>query len=331
MNSLTTMNLGGEARYLTEATTKNDVVKAIDWARTRNLPFKVIGGGSNLIVTDKGYEGLIIVNKIQGIVATENDDLSLNLVCGAGEVWDNVVAYSVQLNLTGIEALSLVPGSVGATPVQNVGAYGQEVSNTIDQVETYDTDKNEFKILDKDDCGFAYRDSIFKSSQKERYIITGVSFRLMKGRIEPPLYESLQEYLDKHDIREYTPDIIREAVISVRKVKLPDPKDIANTGSFFKNPIVSQEKYDSLNEQFKDMPGFHVHDGIKVPAGWLLDHAGFKNYHHANGMGTHEHHALVLVNRSATKYAALAELKQEIMSKIQKKFDITLEQEPETL
>lgn len=331
LSERTSMKLGGPARYLVEALTKNDILKAVEWAKKRNIAIKVLGGGSNIVITDDGFDGLIIVNKIRGIVATETEDQSLILSCGAGEPWDEVVQYSVGLGLTGIEALSLIPGSTGATPVQNVGAYGQEVGDTILQVEAYDTTSHEFVVIDADDCNFGYRDSIFKSTEKDRYIITGVSFKLKQGQIEGPLYKGLQDHLDKHGVTEKTPAAIREAVITIRTRKLPDPSVIANTGSFFKNPVVSEEKFEAIKAKHPEVPGFHVHNGIKIPAGWLLEHSGFKDYDHGNGMATHRHHALVLVNRSATSYQALADIKQHLVSTVETNFGIHLEQEPETL
>ena len=325
------MQLGGNARYFVEIESSSELIKAVDYARANNLKFKVIGGGSNLIATDEGYHGLIIANRIRGISIEENDDGTVVISAGAGENWDSLVEHSVSLGLTGIEALSLIPGSVGATPIQNVGAYGQDVSQTITEAEVVDTSTNEVMIFDNESCGFEYRYSIFKGAEKDRFAIISVSFRLRRGTIEPPLYRALEGYLAENSIEDLSPATIRRAVIAIRMSKLPDPKVLANTGSFFKNPMISQQHFNELKDNYPEIPGFEAGPQIKVPAGWLLESCGFKNYHHDNGMGTHENHALVLVNRSASSYKDLAELRSEIKQAVEQKFDIELEQEPETL
>jgi UDP-N-acetylmuramate dehydrogenase len=327
-----TMGLGGAAAYLTEVRSPAEVVEALQWAKERGLPTVMIGGGSNIIWGDEGFSGLVLIDKIPGYEATEDgDDVILKL--GSGEPWDSVVERSVTAGLTGIESLSLVPGSTGATPIQNVGAYGQEIAQTLVSVEAYDTEINNFVTLAAADCGFSYRNSRFKTGPDHgRFYITGITLKLRKDNPEPPFYGVLQAYLEEHGITEYTPAVIRKAVIAIRTSKLPDPAVIRNTGSFFANPIVNEKQFLDLSRTFPDIPNWATDEGIKLSAAWLITQAGFKDYHDAEtGMATWPKQALVLVNENAKSTADLLAFKKKIVEAVQAKFNIMLEQEPELL
>ncbi len=327
-----TMRLGGQARYLTEATQDNDVPELIKWAKDRNLPFIVIGRGSNIIWSDGDYPGLIIVDRIMGREVVAEDDASLSARLASGENWDKAVEWLVGKGLTGVEYLSLIPGTVGAAPVQNIGAYGGDLTDTLVGVEAFDTERNCFVGIPKDACGFAYRTSRFKGADKGRFIITSIVLKLQKGNPKPPFYEVLQDYLDEHKVAEFTPQTIREAVMSIRTSKMPDPEKVANNGSFFTNPFVDSEKFDRLKAQYPEIKGWPESDKVKLSAGWLVEQAGFKGVHDSEtGMATSDKTALVLINEHARSTADLIKFKQKIVDKVQQMFGVTLEQEPELL
>jgi UDP-N-acetylmuramate dehydrogenase len=330
LKDYSTMRLGGTAEALTTVTTKQDLVEAIAWAEAHNKPLLMVGGGSNIIFSD-GYQGLIIVNALHGFRVTRQDDQGATIEIGAGENWDKVVQQSVALGLSGIEKLSAIPGTAGATPVQNVGAYGAEIADTLVSLEAYDTKTKQFTTLSKEDCKFSYRTSIFKSPHNRHYIITSITLRLAKTNPQPPFYATLQDYLDKNNVTAFTPRTIRDAIIAIRAQKLPDPKIIANTGSFFKNPIVEHGILAHIQQTHPDVPFYDMPDSkIKLLAGWLIDRAGLKGYA-SHGMKIYEKNALVFVNESAQTYADLAAFKQEIISKVEAAFCVRLEQEPELI
>jgi UDP-N-acetylmuramate dehydrogenase len=328
-----TMGLGGTAAYKTEVTSREDVVKAYEWAQQSKLPVIMIGGGSNIIWSDEGFSGLVIINKIPGYDVYQEDDVNFYLTIGAGEPWDSVVERSVAAGLSGIEALSLVPGSAGGTPIQNVGAYGQEISHTLTMVEVFDTQNSTFASVAAADCGFSYRDSRFKSQERGRYFIISITLHLTKTNPQPPFYPSVQAYFDQKGIVEPKPSDLREAVISIRTAKLPDPAVVKNTGSFFGNPIISKEQFDSLSQQFPDLPNWPLSDGtIKLSAAWLIEQTGFKDFHDSEtGMSTWPTQPLVLINEKAKKTADLVTFRDKIVSTVQTKFGIILVQEPEML
>ncbi len=326
-----TMGLGGPARFLATAHTKQDLAGLIERAQRHALPFFVLGEGSNIVIRDEGFGGLIILNRISGFDILSQADGDTVIKVGAGENWDNIVAQTVKLELSGIEAMSAIPGTAGATPVQNVGAYGQEISDTLVELEAYDTQTHQFVIIAGSDCGFAYRTSIFKDSTKRHHIITSITLKLSQGNPNPPFYASLQTYLDARGVTYYTPAVIREAVIAIRAEKLPDPAVYPNTGSFFHNPIIEKWQYDELRKTYPDMPSYEMDDNhIKVPAGWLIEHAGMKN-HIRHGLRIHDKNALVIVNVSAKSYAELEAFENEIRGAVRDTFRIFLQQEPETL
>jgi UDP-N-acetylmuramate dehydrogenase len=322
-----TMGLGGAAAYLLEVRDRMVVAEAYAWARSRSLPVLMIGGGSNIIWRDEGFPGLVLVNEIAGF-KIEGD----MVVSGSGENWDNVVDRTVRSGLTGIEALSLIPGTAGATPVQNVGAYGQEISETLVSVEAFDTRIEKFVTIEAADCAFGYRTSRFKTTDHGRFFITSMAIRLKKGNPEPPFYAAVQKYFDEHDIKDISPAKLRGAVIDIRTKKLPDPTKVHNTGSFFANPVISRSRFETLQVKYPDIPGWPAGDNIKVPAAWLLDQARLKGFHDkSTGMATWPTQPLVLVNEQAGSTADLLLFKQMIIDTIRSKFGITLEQEPELL
>ena len=324
LGQYSSMGLGGNAKYLVEITNVEDIKDALDFAKDNTLNTLMIGGGNNLIFSDKGFDGLVLINDIKGI--EQIDEATFKI--GAGEDWDEFVDFSVEKDLSGIECLSKIPGKMGSAPIQNIGAYGQEIKDTLISVEVYDLDNNEIKTLNNSECDFSYRNSIFKKNPG-KYFVISITLKLHKEHMKPPFYESVNKYLTDNNINEYTPRNLRNAVSAIRLVKLPDPKLIKNCGSFFTNPIIEKELMDKLVSKYPEIPHWEEKDDrYKVSAAWLLESTGFKNYHDKNGMATWKNQPLVVVNENAKSINDLLEFKDLIVDKVKEKFDITLEMEP---
>ncbi len=332
LRDYSTMRLGGLATYMLDIRDPQEIAKAMAWADERNLPVMMIGSGSNIVWRDEGFAGLVLVNKIMGYDEQQEGDDCL-VTIGSGENWDSAVKRAVDSGLTGIESLSLIPGTAGATPVQNVGAYGQEIAQTLVAVHAYDRQTKELVDIPNAECALGYRTSRFKTTDRGRFFITSITLRLRRGNPRPPFYAALEAYLTQHQITDPTPQIVRDAVIAIRNSKLPDPSTVANNGSFFANPIISEDHLTRLQAEYADVPNWPLASGgAKIPAAWLLEQAGFKDYHDAEtGMATWHAQPLVLVNEGATSTAQLLQFRQKIIDAVQQKFDITLEQEPELL
>ncbi len=322
------MRLGGQARFMTDIFKVEDIANICKNAKSQNLPIFIMGDGSNLIARDEGYNGIILRIKIPGFEKITDDINSTTIKIGAGENWDLVVKRAVDMNLSGIEAMSAIPGTAGAAPIQNVGAYGQEIADTLISLDAYDTENEEFVTLSHEDCNFSYRKSTFNSLDKSRYIITSITLKLSKNQPTPPFYDSLQKYLDENNIKIYIQQTIRDAVIKIRASKLPDPKIMANSGSFFKNAIAEKWQLDEIKTKYPDVPTYDMGDGkFKIPTGWLIEKAGFKGQL-INGIRVYDKNALVLVNESAKSYEDLANTRQQIIRKIRDMFRVEIEQEP---
>lgn len=330
LKNYTTMKLGGPARYLATANNKDELVNLVNQAG--DLPILVLGEGSNVIVSDEGFGGLVILNRIKGYEILNENPASTTIRVGSGEVWDSVVQRTAESGLSGIECLSAIPGCTGAAPVQNIGAYGQEIANTLVELEAFDIKTKSFVVFSNADCDFTYRQSIFnKGPAKGRYIITSITLELRKTILEPPFYGSLQQYLDKHQINDYSPFNLRQAVIAIRSIKLPDPKTLPNTGSFFKNPIVENWQAERLQKEYADVKIFPMGENMsKIAAGWLVDNAGLKGLS-MGGFAVYDKNALVITNTGGGTYAGLQEIKEHIISSVRDTFRITLEQEPEEI
>lgn len=310
------------------ADSASDVVSLYRNARKENLPIFVLGGGSNVITHDEVFEGIVLLNKIKGFEIISENDETTDVKIGAGEVWDEVVEKAIGLGLQGIEAMSGIPGTAGAAPVQNVGAYGQEIADTLISLEAYDSKTDTIVTISADECDFSYRNSIFRDKEKGRYCILNITLRLNKAEPKPPYYASLQKYIDDNDIREVNLSVIRVAVLNIRSEKLPDPAELPSAGSFFKNALVEKWKLEELQKEYSDIPNYAMSDGrYKIPTGWLIDKAGLRGYR-SHGMRVYEKNALVLVNDSATGYDDLAAIREEIVQIVFDKFGIKIEQEP---
>jgi len=328
LKNYTTMKLGGPTRFMVDARTPEEVATVHRNATSKHIPIFILGGGSNVIAKDEGFPGLVIRVRIPGFAIVADDINTTTIKIGAGENWDSVVKRTVDMRLSGIEAMSMIPGTTGAAPVQNVGAYGQEIAGTLVSLEAYDSQTDAMVILENEACGFAYRESIFRSKEKGRYVITSVTLKLSKNLPSPPFYEALQTYFDAHHINIFTQEIVRDAVIAIRTEKLPDPSLRPNTGSFFKNAIVENWRLDELRATFPDMKLYDMGNGTsKVPTGWLIEQTGLKGQL-LHGMRVHDKNALVLINESATGYGDLASARDEIIGAVRDKFRIQIEQEP---
>lgn len=348
---MTTLGIGGPARYFLEAQSDADVLEAHAWAEEHHLPLFVLGGGSNIVVADEGFPGVVIHIGIPGTEACPEQRSSFQKQLyrvGAGVEWDSFVQFTVDHNLAGIECLSGIPGSVGGTPVQNVGAYGQEVSSVIRSVRVFDRVQRKISELENGECGFLYRRSIFNTTARNRHIVLSVTYALCPGGAAFLHYRDLQEYF--HGVSA-APSLcqVREAVRNIRRRKamllVPNDPDCRSVGSFFKNPIVSETQYQTLAGQFPDftVPHYPVPDSstqeigtvlqVKLAAAWLIERAGFtKGYppgsEQTRPVGLSTKHTLALINRGGARAQDVVALMKEIQSRVQDRFGILLQPEP---
>jgi len=286
----------------------------------------ILGGGSNILLT-ADVPQWILHNKIGGIERIKEDDSHVWIRAGAGEVWHRFVLYCVEQGYAGVENLSLIPGTVGAAPIQNIGAYGVEVKDVLEEVRFFDLEHQAFRNFTQAECRFGYRDSIFKGPMKGKAVITSVTFRLDKVPVFHTSYGNIRQELEAMGITELSIKHISDAVIRIRSAKLPDPKKIGNAGSFFKNPEVPDAVYLSLKEQYASIPGYSLDNGkTKIPAGWLIEQCGWKGYREGD-YGVHKDQALVLVNYGKASGADIAALSVKIMDSVKQRFGIQLERE----
>ncbi|MFP5040947.1 UDP-N-acetylmuramate dehydrogenase [Parasediminibacterium sp. JCM 36343] len=289
-------------------------------------PLLVLGGGSNILFT-KNVAGLVLKNELKGIELIKEDADYYYIKAAAGEVWHDLVMYCVENNYAGLENLSLIPGNVGASPIQNIGAYGVEIKDVFYQLEAYHIQHHAIDIFGKDDCSFGYRESIFKQELKGQYIIVSVTFRLPKKPVLNISYGAIKEELENMKVQDVSIKNISQAVINIRSSKLPDPKQIGNAGSFFKNPTVSKFRRHVIVEEFPKLVSYQVDEMYyKLAAGWLIEQCGWKGYRKGDA-GCHEKQALVLVNYGGAKGEEIIALSQEIIASVEKKFGVVLERE----
>lgn len=287
--------------------------------------FLILGGGSNMLFT-QDFEGLVVHNQIKGIQVVKEDEEAVYIQAGGGEVWHDLVCWCLARNYAGLENLSLIPGSVGAAPIQNIGAYGVELKDVFYELEAVHLATGERHRFSKEQCAFGYRDSVFKRQYKGQYLITQVTFRLPKQAALNFSYGAIQQQLEKNNTPP-SPQSISQAVIQIRQQKLPNPQEIGNAGSFFKNPIIPASEAVLLKEQYPSMPQYPAGaNAVKVAAGWLIDQLGWKG-HRQGDAGVHSNQALVLVNHGQATGAALWALAQQIQASVQEHFGVLLEPE----
>ncbi|MBO4812691.1 UDP-N-acetylmuramate dehydrogenase [Candidatus Saccharibacteria bacterium] len=318
------MRLGGPARYVIEIEKPEEIPDAYGFAETYNLPTFVLGGGANTIGHDEGFNGVIIINRIRGIAESTEDGVTTLKIFG-GELWDNAVEYAASKGLTGIEGLSKIPGLASAAPVQNIGAYGQEVADTLSEIDVYDSATRTFRTLTHDQLNFSYRRSILNTTEKNRYFVISITLKLKQGEMPRPFYNSLERYIAENKITDFSPQSIRNIVSQIRADKLPDPLEKASSGSFFKNISLTEEEAEKARDK-----GYPIHqkkDGYIINSGWLIEQAGLKG-ELLHGMRVSDKASLILINESAKSYNDLAKARDEIIGKVYDKFGYWLEQEP---
>jgi UDP-N-acetylmuramate dehydrogenase len=294
--------------------------------KPNDFPFMILGGGSNILFT-QNFAGLILKNEILGFEIVKKDGDSVFVKAGAGENWHSFVLRTIGLNLGGLENLSLIPGNVGASPMQNIGAYGREVKDVFHSLEAYHIESGEIHTFFNEECEFGYRESVFKRKLKNQYVILNVTYKLSKKHQLNTSYGAIEDELRKMDIEHPTIKDVSNAVIAIRGSKLPNPKEIGNAGSFFKNPVIPTEQFEKLKSHYSDMPSYPSgNDHVKLAAGWLIEKAGWKGKTFET-YGVHKLQALVLVNYGGATGNQLFNLSEQIIKDIEEKFGVTLERE----
>lgn len=325
LKKLNTFGIAATARYFQPLQSVEQAQQSLSQPELQGLPLLILGSGSNILFT-QDFPGLVIKNELRGIETLDEDKNSITLKIAAGENWHELVLYCVAKNFGGIENLSLIPGTVGAAPIQNIGAYGSELKDVFVSLFALRIKDQKLVEFTKEQCQFGYRDSIFKSSHKNQYLITHVVLRLTKKISFNLTYQGLQDELQHIATDKLTIKNISDAVIKIRQHKLPDPNVIGNAGSFFKNPIITQPHFSDLQTRYPKMPHYQAENAIKIPAAWLIEQCGYKG-HRRGDIGIHHNQALVLVNFGKGLGQHLAELANEIQQSVYDKFKIQLETE----
>ncbi len=324
-SDLTTFRIGGRIKYYTEVENKDQICEAVSLAKKKKLEIFVLGGGSDILVSDKDFSGIAI--KYVGTTISYLGDGKIKAEAGA--IWDDLVNFSVEKNLQGLECMSGIPGTVGASPIQNIGAYGQELKNSFFSLIAFDINSEKFVEFDKSDCEFAYRESFFKKKENwQKYMISDVTFQLKTDAKPQVSYDSLKNYLKERKINDPTLLEVRKAVLRIRAGKFENPKDVGNAGSFFQNPVVDAKKIQDLRKNYSDIPCFDNGDGTyKCFAGWFIENSGWKGKVY-KGAGVSPRHALILINpESKAKADDVYELSEKIINDVDKKFGVKLKRE----
>jgi UDP-N-acetylmuramate dehydrogenase len=320
-----TFGIEAFAKYFISITSENQLIEVLKTHHSE--PLFILGGGSNLLLT-KDIDALVLQINLKGIQKVKETESEVWVAAAAGENWHEFVLWTLEHNYGGLENLSLIPGNVGTTPIQNIGAYGVEIKDTFESCAAVDIHTFEKKVFSKEDCHFAYRESIFKNEAKGQFIITNVTFKLSKTNHQLHTgYGAIEAELAKNSIEKPTIQDVSRAVIAIRESKLPNPKELGNSGSFFKNPIISKHDFEKIQKAHPEVPFYVVNENdVKVPAGWLIEHAGFKGKRFGN-TGIHKNQALVLVNYGGAKGEEVWALAQKIQATILENFNIKIEVE----
>jgi UDP-N-acetylmuramate dehydrogenase len=326
LKSFNTFSINVSCRYFTEFDNIENLKNTLEHPLAKSNQILVLGGGSNILFT-KDFNGLVIKNNISGIEKIKEDEYYVYIKAGAGVNWHSFVMYCIENNLAGVENLSLIPGNVGASPMQNIGAYGVEVKDVIESVHgVFIEDLHEFS-LSNIECKFSYRESIFKHELKNKAVITHVIYRLNKTPKFNTSYGAIEQELEKMGVKTLSIKAISDAVCNIRRSKLPNPSEIGNAGSFFKNPTVDKATFENLKSQYPDIPNYQQADGsVKLAAGWLIEQCGWKGFR-KDDYGVHKLQALVLVNYGNAKGGDIYRLSEDILLSVNEKFGIRLERE----
>ena len=286
----------------------------------------ILGGGSNILFT-KNFDGYVLKNELKGIELVKEDETYYYVKAAAGENWHSFVMHCIEHNYAGLENLSLIPGNVGASPMQNIGAYGVEIKDVFENLEAYHINENIIQQFSLADCEFGYRESVFKRKYKDQFVIISVTYKLRKQPVFNTSYGAIEQELEKMGVKELSVQNISQAVINIRSSKLPNPAETGNAGSFFKNPEIRNSEYEKLKLEFPDIVGYHLPNGhVKLAAGWLIEQCGWKGYRKGDA-GCHAKQALVLVNYGNAKGNDIYDLSTEILQSVKRKFNIELERE----
>ena len=329
LKSFNTFGIDVKARYFSKFTNIEEFSELTTHSRLLSesrLRIFILGGGSNILFT-KDYEGIVLKNEMMGIVKVKEDDENVYVKAGAGENWHNLVLYCIKNNWAGIENLSLIPGNTGAAPIQNIGAYGVELQDVFHELTAYHLKEKSNYTFGLKDCQFSYRDSIFKKEHKDQFVVTSITLRLNKKPVFHTGYGAVEQELERMGVSEVSINAISQAVINIRTTKLPDPKVIPNAGSFFKNPVISNEQFLKLSAENNLMPNYSQPDGrVKLAAGWLIEQCGWKGFRKGD-TGCHPKQALVLVNYGNATGNEIYNLSEEIFQSVKEKFEVMLERE----
>ncbi|MFI5133572.1 MAG: UDP-N-acetylmuramate dehydrogenase [Chitinophagales bacterium] len=319
-----TFGIDASARYFGAFSSIEDLIQP--GTIQSGLPIFILGGGSNILFT-KNFDGVVLKNEIRGIEELDEDEEYIYVRAGAGENWHQLVLYCIKNNWAGIENLSLIPGNVGAAPMQNIGAYGVELQDVFLSLEAFHLYEKKIITFTPDDCEFGYRESVFKRKYKSQFVILNVTFRLRKHPVFHTSYGTVQQELEKMGVKELSIQAISQAVINIRTSKLPDPAQISNAGSFFKNPEITNNQFSEIKNQFPEVVGYSLLNGnIKLAAGWLIEQCGWKGFRRGDA-GVHTKQALVLVNYGNAKGNEIYDLSKEILQSVKEKFGVELERE----
>jgi UDP-N-acetylmuramate dehydrogenase len=323
LKSYNTFGIDSTAKYFTEVVSVIDLQQILKSSQFKPLPKLIIGGGSNILFT-RNFDGLVIRNSIKGINIVSEDENNVFVQVGAGELWHEFVLWSIAKNLGGVENLSLIPGCVGAGPMQNIGAYGVELKDVFHELEAINITTADKKIFSKAECKFGYRESVFKNECKEMFVITSVTLKLNKKPDFNTSYGAIEQELKKSNVTEISVKAISDAVIAIRKSKLPDPALLGNAGSFFKNPEISKDDFVLLQSKFPSIPNYPAAENkVKLAAGWLIEQCGWKGKRVGN-TGSHRDQALVLVNYGNASGNEIFQLALEIQKSVKEKFGVTI-------
>lgn len=325
LKPFTTFGIDKKAKFFTTVETLDELKATLLAAKEKQLPVFILGGGSNILLT-RDIDGLVIKLEIKGIHLVKEEGDQLWVEVGAGEMWHELVLHSIAQDWAGLENLSLIPGTVGASPMQNIGAYGVEIKDVFDRLQAMHRETLEMQSFDAEACQFGYRESVFKQTFKDQYVITSVTFRLSKTPNFHLEYGAIREVLADNGIDQPSIRAISDAVIQIRQSKLPDPKEIGNAGSFFKNPTIPNAQFDALKASYPSIPGYPSAEGVKVAAGWLIEQTGWKGKR-IGEVGVHAKQALVLVNYGGGTGEEIKKLSEQIQASVYDKFGIQLQAE----
>jgi UDP-N-acetylmuramate dehydrogenase len=323
LKSLNMFGVEASAQYFIEVANESEIHEALSFCKTIELPVLLLGGGSNILLT-KDFNGIVIKIGIKGIkILDEKNDYAV-VEASAGELWDDLVSFCVRKEFYGIENLSLIPGTVGAAPIQNIGAYGIEIKDVLQSVEGVLLDTETKKVFSNAECGFDYRDSVFKHAFKDKFIVTKIVLKLSKKKKFNLNYRAFQEFLNLVDMEKITIKDVSDLVKEIRSSKLPDTKELGSAGSFFKNPEISSSEFFRLQEKYPDIVHFQVAKGkYKIPAGWLIEKSGFRGRREGE-VGTYKHQALVIINYGNATGAEIISFAEKIQEAVKNKFGIKL-------